>query len=115
MSFVSHSPSQNDMDVDEVSTQKYDEYIRKSVREVITVETKIKPSNKGFALLTKLGWHEGQPVGLSADGTQSAYLLHKANHFTLGRTEPVPFYIKSDLTGLGKTNLDFQMIEMTVS
>ena len=71
MSLVSHSlspTSQNDMDVDEVSIQKYDEYILKSAREVITVDTKIKPSNKGFALLTKLGWHEGQPVGLYAEG-----------------------------------------------
>jgi hypothetical protein len=35
--------------------------------------------------------------------------------FLLGRTEPVPFYIKSDLTGLAKAKLDFQMIETTVS
>jgi len=32
-----------------------------------------------------------------------------------GRTEPVPFYVKSDLTGLGKVNQDFEMIETTVS
>jgi hypothetical protein len=70
MSLVSHSPSpaSQDMDIDEVSIQKYDEYVRKPAREVITVDTKIKPSNKGFALLTKLGWHEGQSVGLSAEG-----------------------------------------------
>lgn len=78
MSLISHSPSptsqNNDMDVDEGSIQKYDEYIRKPAREVVTVDTKIKPSNKGFALLTKLGWHEGQPVGLSTEGTQSAGL-----------------------------------------
>jgi hypothetical protein len=70
MSLVSHSPSptpQNDMDVDEDGLQKYNELT--PTREVITVDTKIKPSNKGFALLAKLGWHEGQPVGLSADGT----------------------------------------------
>lgn len=57
------------MDVDESHLHKYDEYIRGPAREVITVETKIKPSNKGFALLAKLGWVEGQPVGLSGDGT----------------------------------------------
>ncbi|KIM48427.1 hypothetical protein M413DRAFT_62609 [Hebeloma cylindrosporum] len=87
------------MDVDENHLHKYDEYIRGPAREVITVETKIKPSNKGFALLAKLGWVEGQPVGLSGDG----------------RTEPIPFHIKSDLTGLGKTSQDVRMIETTVS
>jgi G-patch domain len=51
------------MDVD-----KYDEYVRKPVQEVITVETRIKPENKGFALLAKMGWAEGQPLGLSEDG-----------------------------------------------
>lgn len=32
-----------------------------------------------------------------------------------GRTEPVPFYVKSDFTGLGKINQDSEMIETTVS
>ena len=66
MSLVSHSPSPpppDSMDID-----KYDEYHRGAEREVITVETKIKPSNKGFAMLAKLGWVEGQPLGLSTDG-----------------------------------------------
>lgn len=48
--------------------EKYDEYVRGPEREVITVETKIKSTNKGFAMLAKLGWSEGQPLGLSADG-----------------------------------------------
>jgi len=56
------------MDVDEGSIHKYDEYVRGPIREVITVDTKIKPTNKGFELLTKLGWREGQPVGLAPDG-----------------------------------------------
>jgi Wiskott-Aldrich syndrome protein len=51
------------MDVD-----KYDEYIKGVAREVITVETKLKPDNKGFSMLAKLGWSEGQPLGLSSDG-----------------------------------------------
>ncbi|PPQ90441.1 hypothetical protein CVT25_014959 [Psilocybe cyanescens] len=102
VSLVSRSPSprpHDSMDVDESYLHKYDEYVRGPVREVITVETKIKPSNKGFALLSKFGWVEGQPVGLSGDG----------------RTEPIPFHIKSDLTGLGKTSQDVRMIEETVS
>ena len=52
------------MDID-----KYDEYVSGYEREIVTVETKIKPSNKGFAMLAKLGWVEGQPLGLSGDGT----------------------------------------------
>ncbi|KAF9042102.1 hypothetical protein BJ165DRAFT_1328066, partial [Panaeolus papilionaceus] len=102
ISLVSRSPSPVDdpMDVDgEDHLDKYDEYVSKPVREVITVDTKIKPTNRGFALLAKLGWVEGQPVGLSPDG----------------RVDPVPFTIKSDLTGLGKTTQDVRMIETTVS
>ncbi|KAF8895044.1 hypothetical protein CPB84DRAFT_1825838 [Gymnopilus junonius] len=87
------------MDVDESSIHKYDEYVRGPAREVITIETKIKPTNKGFALLSKLGWVEGQPIGLSGEG----------------RVDPVPFHIKSDSTGLGKSSQDFRMIEETVS
>ncbi|KAI6133343.1 hypothetical protein EDD16DRAFT_18387 [Pisolithus croceorrhizus] len=96
VSLVSRSPSPQPeaMDVD-----KYDEYIRGAPREIVTVETKIKSTNKGFAMLAKLGWSEGQPLGLSGDG----------------RIDPVPFHIKNDLTGLGKTNQDFRMIETTVA
>ncbi|KIO02439.1 hypothetical protein M404DRAFT_16132 [Pisolithus tinctorius Marx 270] len=96
VSLVSRSPSPppQAMDID-----KYDEYIRGAPREIITVETKIKSTNKGFAMLAKLGWSEGQPLGLSGDG----------------RTDPIPFHIKNDLTGLGKTNQDFRMIETTVA
>ncbi|KAG6885942.1 hypothetical protein C0993_007444 [Termitomyces sp. T159_Od127] len=85
------------MDVDDI--HKYDEYVRGAPHEVITVETKIKPTNKGFAMLEKLGWTEGQPLGISGDG----------------RTDPIPFHIKSDLTGLGKISQDVRMIETTVS
>ncbi|KZT74816.1 hypothetical protein DAEQUDRAFT_7917 [Daedalea quercina L-15889] len=82
------------MDID-----KYDEYVKKPQRETVTVDTKIKSSNKGFLMLAKLGWVEGQPLGLSGDG----------------RVDPVPFYVKNDLTGLGKTNQDVRMIETTVA
>ncbi len=70
VSLVSRSPSppRDAMDVDESSIHQYDEFVRRPAREVITVDTKIKPTNKGFALLTRLGWCEGQPVGLNADG-----------------------------------------------
>ena len=57
------------MDVDEDHIHKYDDYVRGPAREAVTVDTKIKPTNKGFAMLAKLGWVEGQPIGLSTDGT----------------------------------------------
>jgi hypothetical protein len=44
-------------------------------REVITVDTKIKSTNKGFAMLAKFGWSEGQPVGLSEEGMLFIYSL----------------------------------------
>lgn len=118
MSLISRSPSppaHDSMEVDEQSTHKYDEYVRGPAREVITVNTKIKSTNKGFELLTKLGWVEGQPVGLSADGKNHALVAGLLITVTIGRTEPVPFHMKSDLTGLGKTSQDVRMIETTVS
>ncbi|KAI0932450.1 hypothetical protein AcW1_000424 [Taiwanofungus camphoratus] len=82
-----------------MDTDKYDEYVRGAAREVVTVNTRIKSSNKGFAMLASMGWVEGQPLGLSGDG----------------RVDPVPFYVKNDLTGLGKVNQDVRMIEETVA
>jgi hypothetical protein len=75
ISLVSRSPSpvaQDQMDID-----KYDDYVRGPVREVITIDTKIKSTNKGFKMLSKLGWVEGQPLGLSQDGVLSP-LNHSA-------------------------------------
>ncbi|KAL0072172.1 hypothetical protein AAF712_001096 [Marasmius tenuissimus] len=92
------SPPPERMEVDE-DISKYDEYVRAPAREVITVETRIKPTNKGFALLSKMGWAEGQSLGLSGDG----------------RVDPIPFQMKSDATGIGKTSQDVRMIESTVS
>ncbi|OAX39439.1 hypothetical protein K503DRAFT_645085, partial [Rhizopogon vinicolor AM-OR11-026] len=96
VSLVSRSPSPPP---DTMDIEKYDEYVRGPAREVITVETRIKNTNKGFTMLAKLGWSEGQPLGLSADA----------------RVDPIPFQVKNDLTGLGKTTQDFRMIETTVA
>ncbi|KAG5639316.1 hypothetical protein H0H81_004519 [Sphagnurus paluster] len=98
ISITSRTPSPPPMDVDG-AIHKYDEYVRGAPREVITVETRIKPTNKGFAMLAKLGWTEGQPLGISGEG----------------RVDPIPFQIKRDSTGLGKTSQDVRMIETTVS
>ncbi|KAI0670107.1 hypothetical protein C8Q78DRAFT_1039252 [Trametes maxima] len=98
ISLVSRTSSPAPPDVMDVD--KYDEfYTNKPEPEIITVETKIKSSNVGFSMLAKMGWVEGSPLGLSGDG----------------RVEPVPFYVKNDLTGLGKANQDVRMIETTVS
>ena len=51
------------MDID-----KYDEYHSAPPREAITVDTRIKSTNKGFAMLSKLGWTEGTPLGVSGEG-----------------------------------------------
>ncbi|RPD81793.1 hypothetical protein L226DRAFT_7586 [Lentinus tigrinus ALCF2SS1-7] len=92
VSLVSRSPSPPPPDAMDVD--KYDEYYKhRPAREVITVETRIKSSNVGFSMLAKMGWVEGSPLGLSGDG----------------RVDPVPFYVKHDLTGLGKANQDVRM------
>jgi hypothetical protein len=61
------------MDVDPHTLHEYDNYIQGSTREVITVETRLKPTNKGFTMLAKMGWVEGQPVGLSGNGIVAHY------------------------------------------
>ena len=113
ISLVSRTPSpppQDQMDVD-----KYDEYSRGVEREIITVDTKISSSNKGFAMLAKLGWVEGQPLGLSADGMPYLSTLGPTLISLVGRVDPVPFVMKNDFTGLGKNTQDVRMIETTVS
>ncbi|EKM60892.1 uncharacterized protein PHACADRAFT_190019 [Phanerochaete carnosa HHB-10118-sp] len=98
ISLVSRSPSPPPRP-DAMDTDKYDEYVQRPEREVITVDTKIGSTNRGFAMLAKLGWTEGQPLGLSSEG----------------RVDPIPFVLKNDFTGLGKVNQDVKMIESTVS
>lgn len=75
------------MDID-----KYDEYVARPEQEVITVETKIKPSNKGFAMLAKLGWVEGQPLGASGEGNLVSYYNRKCSNVSFCRSSrPRPF------------------------
>ncbi|KLO13946.1 hypothetical protein SCHPADRAFT_903709 [Schizopora paradoxa] len=101
MSLVSRTPSPapHDGDVDMEDVYKYDEHVRGYAREVVTVEARISSTNKGFGLLAKMGWVEGQPLGLSSDG----------------RVDPIPFSVKNDMTGLGKIAQDDEMIEFTVA
>ncbi len=72
ISIASRTPSpppEDAMDVDMAPSYKYDEYVRGPAREVITVETKIKSTNNGFAMRASMGWTEGQPLGLAGEGT----------------------------------------------
>jgi hypothetical protein len=96
----SPSPT-NAMDVDPQSFSKYDEYIRGNPPEVITVETRIKSSNKGYELLQKQGWSEGQPLGLSGDG---AFILNSTEMLLNGPCRscgsyPVPSQTRFDGSG----------------
>ncbi|KIJ45502.1 hypothetical protein M422DRAFT_250820 [Sphaerobolus stellatus SS14] len=98
VSLISRSPSPT-RKADDMDITTYDEHHPGAPREIITVETKIKSNNKGYALLAKLGWVEGQSLGLSGEG----------------RVDPIPFSIKNDVTGLGKRAQDERIIESTVS
>jgi hypothetical protein len=56
------------MQVDDNDLSKYDDYARGYEKEVVTVDTKIPSTNKGFGMLMKLGWVEGQGLGVAGDG-----------------------------------------------
>jgi G-patch domain len=73
----------------------YGDYVRGAAREVITVATKIKPTNKGFTMLSKLGWSEGQPLGVSGDGP-SQCLLGIRRVLTDGQDALIQFPFKSN-------------------
>jgi hypothetical protein len=105
------------MQVDDDNLYKYDEYARGYEKEVVTVDTRIPSSNKGFGMLMKLGWVEGQGLGAAGDGELPTISLYdRRSHPPIqGRVDPVPFHVKQDMTGLGKYGQDEQMIETTVS
>ena len=45
----------------------------------------------------------------------SLRLSRRSCKVRIARVDPIPFHIKNDATGLGKTSQDFRMIETTVS
>lgn len=65
----------------------YDEHkdVRGVARERVTVDTRISSSNRGFAMLAKMGWTEGKPVGVSSDGTSvpDFGISHLTQSFTM--------------------------------
>lgn len=56
------------MQIDDSDVYKYDEYAQGYEKEAVTVDTRIPSSNKGFGMLMKLGWVEGQGLGVDGDG-----------------------------------------------
>jgi len=59
--------------------------------EVVTSEDTISENNKGFKMLSKMGWKEGQSLG---------------NPDYKGLTEPIKLELKTDRAGLGMANLE---------
>ena len=47
--------------------------------------------------------------------SSSEIILLTIIFLTIGLTEPIPFHVKTDSTGLGKISQDVRMIETTVS
>lgn len=96
------------MDVDH-DIPKYDDGLRGPYREEITVETKIKSTNKGFAMLAKLGWSEGQPLGISGDGrllfSSGASRIMTSDKTRPCRSYPIPDQTRPDRIGKDKPRL----------
>ena len=46
----------------------YDEHMRDIDEEIITLETKIRNTNIGYAMLQKLGWKDGEGLGARGQG-----------------------------------------------
>ncbi|CAE6454026.1 unnamed protein product [Rhizoctonia solani] len=99
ISIVSRSPSPPPRNDKEEDISVYDRYIRGPTHEPVTVNTKISSTNKGFGMLAKMGWKEGEGLGTSGQG----------------RTDPIPFLVKLDALGLGRSSHDERIIESTVS
>ncbi|CAE6421972.1 hypothetical protein ACGC1H_001805 [Rhizoctonia solani] len=99
ISIVSRSPSPPPRNDKEEDISIYDQYIRGPVLEPVTVNTKLSSANKGFGMLAKMGWKEGEGLGASGQG----------------RTDPIPFLVKLDALGLGRSSHDERIIESTVS
>lgn len=61
-----------------------------------SIHTSITKDNKGFKLLSKMGWSEGRSLGKDGDG----------------RTEPLPIACNHNKVGLGSKRTDVPIIEL---
>lgn len=100
----------------------YNEHMKGIDEEIVTLETKIRNTNIGYAMLQKLGWKDGEGLGARGQGEHPNNNLNEKmpiDHFYLmvfaGRADPIPFEVKNDSLGLGKASLDRTVIEATVS
>lgn len=69
VSLVSRTPSPPLERGVETDHYDYDSMVPGVAREVITVETKVPATNVGHRLLAKMGWKDGQGLGLMGQGT----------------------------------------------
>ncbi|XP_043276904.1 angiogenic factor with G patch and FHA domains 1 isoform X1 [Venturia canescens] len=67
--------------------------------QISSVETSIAKDNKGFKLLSKMGWSEGQSLGKDGDG----------------RIEPVPLVNKQTKAGFGAPNSELSTLRVDPS
>lgn len=75
ISLVSRTPSPEPDKLDD-DPNEYDRYHRGFEREVITVETKLKATNIGHMMLSKMGWKEGQGLGVAGEGMSPSCLVN---------------------------------------
>lgn len=77
MSLVSRSPSPKPPSAQEMLRRGIDSYSSGTSieEEIATLETKIKKTNIGYSMLSKLGWKEGQGLGLNGTGQYAIFLV----------------------------------------
>ena len=75
------------MQVDGHEVYKYDEYVRGYDKEAVTVDTKIP---------VKLGWVEGQGLGVSGDGEfrKVSFRWQAVSPLNLRTCRPILFHVK---------------------
>jgi hypothetical protein len=84
------------MQVDDHDVYKYDEYVHGYDKEVVTADTKIP---------MKLGWVEGQGLGVSGDSEfwKVSLRWQAVSHLNIRTCRPTPFHVKQNMTGQGST------------